>query len=229
MTYFTSWDINLLLCLLTVFPRDIAEYMIKQIKDVHKNHVLDEAREWHQSLRINQQERWKKVADLSRRRKFSQMNASVPITCTLPFDGGMWRNSRNLLKMIRYFREGFIRKDNDGFSENEEVSKKIKIVNLLKEDSVRANVFRLETSNRIVDEALEDFILFTSGHYNYLEPDIPPLQEIEEEEEEELEWEELPYIVVINSNIENIPNREWNGQSITQREFDAIPKLLLRN
>jgi len=204
MTYFTSWDINVLLCLLTVFPIDIADYMIKQIKDVHQNHVLDEAREWHQSLRINQQERWKKVADLSRRRKFSQMNASVPITCTLPFDGGMWRNSRDLLKMIRYFREGFIRKENDGFTENEEVSNQIKIVNLLKEESVRANYFRGCHSISSIDEALEDLILFTCGHYNYLEPDIPRLQEIEPD------WEELPYIVVIG-DFENIPHKEWNG------------------
>ena len=100
MTYFTSWNLNLLLCLLTMFPKDIAEYMVHIAKGVHENHVIDETRDWHQSLRINQQERWKRVADLSRRRKFSQMNASVPVTCTLPFDGGMWRNSTNLLKML---------------------------------------------------------------------------------------------------------------------------------
>lgn len=206
MTYFTSWDINLLLCLLTVFPRDITEYMIKWIKDVHEKHVTDEARGWHQSLRINQKERWNRIADLSRRRKFSQMNASVPITCTLPFDGGMWRNSRDLLKMIRYFREGFIRKDNDGFTENEEVSNQIKIVNLLKEDSVRANYLRGRHSLSSIDEALEDLVHFTCGDYNYLEPELPGLQQPFDEPE----WEELPYIVVIG-DFKNIPHKEWKG------------------
>ena len=68
----------------------------------------EEAREWHSSLRLKQEDRWKRVKELSMKRKFHQMNMSVPISCTLPFDGGMWRNTRDMLEMIRYFRDNFI-------------------------------------------------------------------------------------------------------------------------
>jgi len=218
MTYLTSWDVNLLLCLLTVFPKDIAEYMVYIAREIHENHVTDEARKWHQSLRTNQQERWKRISDLSKRRKFSQMNASVPITCTLPFDGGMWRNSRDLLKMIRYFREGFIRKGimSRTATERESVSKQIKIVNLLKEDSVRANMFRSRHSLSSIDEALNDLILYTEPGWIGIRAwtDDP-------------DWEELPYIEVFG-NIEKIPYKKWNGIGWRYVE-DEYPLLEIRN
>jgi len=186
---------------------------------MRRDFVEDEAREWHQSLRISQEERWTRIADLSKRRKFSSMNASVPITCTLPFDGGMWRNSRDLLKMIRYFREGFIRQKLGEISTGEELnSVKIKIVNLLKEDSVRANIFRSVTSISMVDEALGDLILFTNGNYDS-----------DNENSEDILWEELPYLI-LSTGIDNIhicSERERLGRpSVLGSEF---PLIELRN
>jgi len=181
-----TWNERVALYLIS-FLRDpeLVIYFMSILKPMRRDFIEDEARMWHKSLRTTQEERWKRISDLSKRRKFSSMNASVPITCTLPFDGGMWRNSRDLLKMIRYFREGFIRQELDGRSTDEQLnSVKIKIVNLLKEDSVRANIFRSVTSLSMVDEALEDLILFTE-------------REVEET------WEQLPYLI-LTAEIDNI-------------------------
>ena len=141
------------------------------------------------------------------------MNASVPITCTLPFDGGMWRNSKDLLKMIRYFREGFIRKELDRISTGEQSnSVKIKIVNLLKEESVRASMFRSVASISMVDEALGDLVLFTNGTYDS-----------DTENSEDIEWEQLPYLI-LSANIDNIYkySKNYKKPFVLGSEFPLI-------
>ena len=174
---------------------ELVIYFMSILKPIRRDFVEKEAREWHESLRIKQTDRWKKVSDLSRRRKFAEMNYSVPITCTLPFDGGMWRNSKDLLKMIRYFREGFIRKGLGGISTGEQWnSVKIKIVNLLKEDSIRGNIFRSVSSLSMIDEALGDLTLFTSVNM------IGPGERVDGPG---IEWEQLPYII-LSADIDNI-------------------------
>ena len=48
MTYFTSWDANLYLCLFTLgLPHDIALSMVRGIKDIHRDHCLEDARAYH--------------------------------------------------------------------------------------------------------------------------------------------------------------------------------------
>lgn len=162
-------------------------YFMYILKPMRRDFVEEEAREWHQSLRITQKERWERVAILSRQRKFAQMNASVPITCTLPFDGGMWRNSKKLLKMIRYFRKGFIREiveinRNMGYERittiDGELKKKIKIVNLVYNHNADGVCFRLYYTLREIQEALDDFIEIENNH-----------------EPRGLSWEDLPHIV----------------------------------
>uniref|UniRef100_A0A6C0BTF9 Uncharacterized protein n=1 Tax=viral metagenome TaxID=1070528 RepID=A0A6C0BTF9_9ZZZZ len=195
---------------------DLVIYFMSILNPMRRKFVEDEAREWHQSLRISQKERWNRIAELSKRRKFSEMNASVPITCTLPFDGGMWRNSKDLLKMIRYFREGFIRKELDRNSTEEESnSVKIKIVNLLKEESVRASMFRSVASISMVDEALGDLILFTNGTYE--------IQNIEQSNPEDIEWEQLPYLI-LSANIDNIDkySKNYKKPFVLGSEFPLI-------
>ena len=105
-----TWEETVAISLISILgDPELVIYFLSILKPLRREYLEEEAREWHKSLRVSQEDRWKRIADLSKRRKFSQMNASVPITCTLPFDGGMWRNSRELLRMIRYFRPGFIR------------------------------------------------------------------------------------------------------------------------
>ena len=45
--FFTSWDANAYLCLLSVFPEEVVRGMIRTVKEVHEKHVIDEARLWH--------------------------------------------------------------------------------------------------------------------------------------------------------------------------------------
>ena len=164
---------------------ELVIYFMKILKPLRRDCIEDEAREWHSSLRVSQQERWERIAKLSRERKFSAMNASVPITCTLPFDGGMWRNSKELLKMIRYFREGFIRRPIDyGQPEpgvswpatyrtvEEDNSMKIKIVNLLKSETIGGNWFRSWYGLAEINEALSDLIECYQDEYWELRPYI---------------------------------------------------------
>ena len=211
-----TWNETVALCLISSLrDPELVIYFMSILKPMRRKFVEDEAREWHQSLRISQEERWKRIADLSKRRKFSAMNASVPITCTLPFDGGMWRNSKDLLKMIRYFREGFIRKELDRISTEEESnSVKIKIVNLLKEESVRASMFRSVASISMIDEALGDLILFTNGTYD---------SDTEQSNTEDIEWEQLPYLI-LSTDIDNIYkySKNYKKPFVLGSEFPLI-------
>jgi len=45
--FFTYWDANAYLCLLSVFPEEVVRGMIRTVKEVHEKHVIDEARLWH--------------------------------------------------------------------------------------------------------------------------------------------------------------------------------------
>ena len=182
-----TWNETVAISLISILgDPELVIYFMSILKPMRRDHIEEEAREWHQSLRITQKERWERVAKLSRQRKFAQMNASVPITCTLPFDGGMWRNSKELLKMIRYFRKGFIREiteviRNGGWtreSSEEKLKNKIKIVNLVNNHDAEGDRFRLYYSLGEIEEALEDLIEYE----NYPKPDWA--------------WEEFPYIAV---------------------------------
>lgn len=142
---------------------DIAIYLMGHVKKGRRDFLEEEAREWHTSLRINQEDRWKRVSELSMKRKFHKMNASVPITCTLPFDGGMWRNSQIMLRMIRFIRGTFIRKhrvNEEGLSEEVEClyKDKIIVVNKIYQDFYNKNcIWRLDKD---AEEALNDHLLF---------------------------------------------------------------------
>ena len=44
MSYFTSWDINVVLCLLTFLPEDIVSAMMKNVKKTHESFCFQEAK-----------------------------------------------------------------------------------------------------------------------------------------------------------------------------------------
>ena len=50
MPYFTSWDANVFLCLLSVFPEEVVRGMIKDVKKTHEDHVHNYALEYHGRL-----------------------------------------------------------------------------------------------------------------------------------------------------------------------------------
>lgn len=187
---------------------DIVLYMMDVVKKERRDFVEDEAREWHISLRINQEERWKRISELSAKRKFHRMNMSVPITCTLPFDGGMWRNSKKMLKMLRYFRDDFIRKRNqvevDGYLhgtwEDGEASirDKLRLVNNAMDEKAVENGYFGQWSSLDMLEALDDYLNFTE----YSELDI--------------QYNELPYLCEIDLI------KEKDGELITNRTILEI-------
>ena len=50
MPYFTSWDANVFLCLLTILPLEVVRGMIKMLKKEHEHFVETEARKFHSNL-----------------------------------------------------------------------------------------------------------------------------------------------------------------------------------
>jgi hypothetical protein len=211
-----TWNENVALCIIPfIGDPGLVIYFMSILKPMRRDYVEEESREWHKSLRITQEERWLRVAELRNKKRFSEMNSSVPITCTLPFDGGMWRNSRDLLKMIRYFREEFIRREDLDYLDDDLVSNKIKIVNLLYEESMRANIFRRISSISDIYEALNDLITFK-------DPDTS-------EEYSDLDESMMPYITVIG-RIDIIPSKDWRCKNYIGNDLlRDLPHIAIRN
>jgi len=145
-------------------------YLMNIIKPMRREFIHEEARMFHLSLRMTPSQRWGRLDELRDKKKFSEMNTCVPITCNLPFNGIMWRKSFALLKSIIYLREGFLRKQNVMYlnyesvylnpKEDQTYSEKIKTINLFLDDSVRGFEFRRWTSKAEIEEAILDYILF---------------------------------------------------------------------
>ena len=140
---------------------EIIRYLLSIVKPIHHKFLIDEAKLFHESLRISREQRWAKTKELSKQRKFNQMNSLVPVTTTLPFDNGMWLKSIKLLKSIRYMREGFIRKKYP-ISEDHcedidlEIPLKIKCINLMLDEHKKYIFMHHNDWNNYIDEALED-------------------------------------------------------------------------
>lgn len=186
-----TWNETVSLCLLEkLFSVDLVLYMMRCVKKERRDFLEEEAREWHTSLRLNQEDRWKRVKELSMKRKFHRMNMSVPISCTLPFDGGMWRNSRDMLEMIRYFRDNFIKRrvqiQVDGYlpgtwiDSNANIRDKVRLVNNAFNKNAIVNGYFGQWSSTDMKEAINDYITLT------------------EEPETDIQYYELPYLCEID-------------------------------
>ena len=100
-----SWSEEVSLILLDfLYDPEIIRYLVTIAKPIHFKFLSDEAKLFHESLRVSRLDRWNKTKELCKLRKFNQMNNLVPVTTTLPFDNGMWNNSCKLLESIRYLR-----------------------------------------------------------------------------------------------------------------------------
>ena len=118
-TYSSDWLSDVALSFIPLLQdQELIMYLMEEVKHQKRQHEETLSRDFHQSLRVSAEERYKRISDLSMRRKFYKVNASVPVSCTLPFDGGMWRNSQILLRMIRYFNSGLIRQRLSDESDN---------------------------------------------------------------------------------------------------------------
>ena len=118
-TYSSDWLSDVALSFIPLLhDPELIMYLMEEVKHQKRQHEETLSRDFHQSLRVSAEERYKRISDLSMSRKFHKVNASVPVSCTLPFDGGMWRNSQILLRMIKYFNPGLIRQRLSDGSEN---------------------------------------------------------------------------------------------------------------
>ena len=165
---------------------ELIMYLMKEVKHQKRQEEETSSRGFHQSLRITAEERYKRISDLSMRRKFHRVNASVPVSCSLPFDGGMWRNSQILLRMIKYFKPGLIRERlSDGLDDRNAV-----IVT-----HTEANIrFKASTVNMIYGEDSFERHEFIDGWSQY------DLEEVVREFEECPPPLARPFIVVFLSD-----------------------------
>ena len=161
----------------------LVRYFMSILMPLRDNYIFDEAQKFHQSLRLEPGDRWKGTEELKNNGQYHLMNSCVPITCKLPFDGSMWRNSLATLKSIKYLRDAFIRSSIVSTSENGVYefhrnacfSDKIEAVNLITDGGMRGQRFRSQWETGDINLALEDFI---------------------NQEEADYDSEEFPYILI---------------------------------
>jgi hypothetical protein len=131
---------------------------------------------------------------------WSKMDPSVPITCTLPFNGDMWRRSNVILKSVRLFRHNFIRGKllransapcywTEAIARDLDISKKITVVN---------NIIHFDTPS----PRRADRIQFANGQspppYEQIMEALNDLELFEDlnNEGEILSEDELPYLLI---------------------------------
>ena len=170
-----SWSEEVCLTLIHfVGDPELIRYIVTMSKPIHYKYLLDEARLFHESMRVTMQKRWALTKELSKMRKFNQMNTLVPVTCSLPFDNGMYKLSRKLMHSIRHFRPGFIRRKFQIYEEycddvDVELSQKIKTVNLIFDKGREGVSFRGSYLKKDIYECLSDNINEYSLSYDYFE------------------------------------------------------------
>lgn len=162
-------------------------YLLSIAKPINNRYIFEEAKLFHESLRMTREKRWARTKELSKQRKFHQMNNLVPITCTLPFNNIEWRASRELIKSIHYIRKGFLRRkylvsDNHCEDVDLEIPLKVKCINHIFTEEIQSfgsilNYFGF----REIQEALSDLEIY---------------QDIDDSTGEETPYNELPYLLI---------------------------------
>tara|TARA_B000000532_G_scaffold243120_1_gene238551 strand:- start:528 stop:1196 length:669 start_codon:yes stop_codon:yes gene_type:complete len=189
-----TWSEEVSLVFLEVLKDpEIIRYLLSIAKPIHFKYLSDEARLFHESLRVTRLDRWNKTKELSRLRKFNQMNHLVPVTTTLPFDNNMWKNSCELLKSIHYVRPGFLRRkylisDDHCDDVDLEIPLKVKCINLIFDDDWKGQNFKGYTEGREIRECLDEFEECLSDFEIY--------QDIDDSIGETTPYNELPYLLI---------------------------------
>jgi len=115
--------------------------LVKYFIDILYSVELEDAREFHQSLR-----------------DISAVNSAVPIGFTIPICNRLWRTHVELFKYISYTRQGFIQLEGDlavghVFLEAYSLSDKIKILNQLTQPA--ANLKAVQSAFTIFSEIMD--------------------------------------------------------------------------
>ena len=182
-----TWSEDVALIFLQVlYDPELIRYILFIAKPIHNNLLFEEARLFHESLRMTREKRWAKTKELSKQRKFHKMNNLVPITCSLPFNNIEWRSSCELLKSIHYIRHGFLRKKfplKDGLCDyiDLEIPLKVKFINRIFSDHMKTSGFGGYHDIDEINECLTDFELY---------------QDIDDELDSETPFNSLPYLLI---------------------------------
>ena len=212
-----SWSEEVALTL-THFISDteLIRYIVTMSKPIHYKYLIDESRLFHESLRMTMQKRWALTKELSKQRKFHEMNTQVPVTCTLPFDNGMYEQSRKLIHSIKHFRPGFIRR-------------KFQIYENYCDDVDVELPIKIKTVNLIFDEGREG-ISFMGGSYckKYIYECLSDLELYENIHEypESFEYFELPYILVEIWKDDGL--KGWNRYNNRRYTFKEDTRIILQ-
>ena len=182
-----TWSEDVALIFLQfLYDPELIRYLLLVAKPIHNNYVFEEARLFHESLRMTREKKWALTKELSKQRKFHEMNSRVPITCTLPFTDIEWRLSCELIKSIHYVRKGFLRRkllisDNYADDVDLEIPLKVKCINLIFDGGWKGSDFRGYLSRSEIRECLSDFEIY---------------QDIDDNIDGETPYNELPYVLI---------------------------------
>jgi hypothetical protein len=153
-------------------------YFMNILKPLQREIDFERDRDFHCSLRVTEADR------LKMRQQGKYMYDCVPITVRVPMDINMWLNSRDVLKKLLFFREGFMKKYLDGLSD---------LVDQTTEDKIYCiNKHMTDKSYPKIDEyieAFQDYLLFSEVIPNHRDFEIPYIL---------LTIDEQPIVTIIN-------------------------------
>ena len=133
-------------------------YFMNILKPMKNLHIENEAREFHCSIRLSVNDRWKKSKEYREKRLFYMMTSIVPITCPIPFSNKEWEINSRCIRTINYFRKGFMMISRDfkkcfSIRRDQTISEKVMCLSRI------LNMYT-SISLRELEEAYFDFILF---------------------------------------------------------------------
>ena len=113
------------------------------------------AREFHESLRIPWEERYESYSNKNYSQKDLYLRkGGVPCNFPIPISGKYYKDSKELLNKIKFFREGFMLEA----GEDQSISSKIKSVNLLYGSDQKSKSYRGIWNKRYAEDALEEYL-----------------------------------------------------------------------
>jgi len=161
------------------------------LKPMRLEYLSEDARKFHESLRLSKEDRWSRTRKLKELGKYYLMSPCVPVAFPLPFDGKMWRNHKKVSTMITFMRDGYIRTSSlneDTLSIRAPIKMKTELVNLLYGEDLESNVFRSMFTITDAGEALKDFISIDEDDSNMYSLD-------ELATGAHPDWEDQPYLM----------------------------------
>jgi hypothetical protein len=186
----SSWKRDVVLSLMSLLgDMDVVIYTLDILKPLQRDYEEQKARDFHLSLRTSD--------------GAEERDQSIPVRCGLPFNGRMWRRSKKIQLMIRYFREGFMRTVSQPATRRsfqvQCISDKAKTINRIYAvksecDRLSAIHFRSCYSIKEIEEALYDYELLVDDEYiNLHQTELPILLTTHPEG-----WSNFSFITIVN-------------------------------